>query len=319
VRTCDRGTTFTRTLLGVGQNGEDAHATVDVAELVRGVEPLLRQVVTDRILLMTFVGGDLPRVVGRVADLELVLLNLAVNARDAIQGEGTIVITAVTAAKGGESAEEDVVLTVRDSGSGMPIEVQERIFDHFFTTKGVQSGTGLGLALVRETVRSCGGSIDVDSKVGSGTSMSVRLRAAPEAAHARRFGRAGASHVARADIVLLHPGVEAPQDVVIDLLRRHGLGVVVVGSADEARAAIAKHGPSVILALSGTPHEVLASARPEGVGPRAILLSGGPLSDHPVALPGDRVLPAGFCPDLLLAEVEQVLTDVRQGKTASLH
>jgi hypothetical protein len=319
VKTCDRGTTFTRTLLGVGKDGYDDSPTVDLADLVRGMEPLLRQVTPERILLVTSVGSGLPRIVARAGDLELVLLNLVVNARDAIEGEGTIAITAALAQCADTAAASRVVLTVRDSGSGVGPEVQERMFDHFFTTKSPSAGTGLGLAFVRDAVRACGGTIAVDSKPGAGTSMSVHFHAAREVAPQLRSPRPQGAFARRADVVLVHPGGGSAQDVVADLLRRRGLDVVAVGSATEARAVIAGHGPSVILVLADTAPELLDTLRPEGVGPPAILLSGeDPVYQTP-ARPGDRVIPGRLSPELLLSEVEQLLADAALGQRAHFH
>jgi PAS domain S-box-containing protein len=319
VKTCDRGTTFTRTLLGVGQDGDDDSPTVDLADLVRGMEPLLRQVTPERILLVTSVGSGLPRIVGRVGDLELVLLNLVVNARDAIEGEGTIAVTAALAQSADTSVTNRVVLTVRDSGSGVGPEVQERMFDHFFTTKSSSAGTGLGLAFVRDAVRACGGTIAVDSEPGAGTSMSVHFHAAREVASELRPRRPRGGGAGRADVVLVHPGGGSAQDAVADLLRRRGFDVVAVGSAAEARAVIAGHGPSVILVLPDTAPELVDTLRPEGVGPPAILLSGeDPVRQTPVR-PGDRVIPGLLSPELLLSEVEQLLADAALGQRAHFH
>ena len=167
------------------------------------MEPLLRRVVPERILLVTSPADPLPLVEGSQGDLELALLNLVINGRDAIEGDGTIAITSGLADHEGESR---VSLTVRDSGCGMSPAVQERMFDRFFTTKGPEAGTGLGLALVRDVVRKCGGTITISSKPGAGTAVHLLLRPALHEAKRSRGGRRGVGRGLVSDVAVIHAG-----------------------------------------------------------------------------------------------------------------
>ncbi|MFO0555716.1 MAG: ATP-binding protein [Polyangiaceae bacterium] len=160
-------------------------ATLDVAELVRRIEQLLRRLVGDEIALSTESSAARVFVHADAAQLEQVLVNLVVNARDAMPRGGTISIAtravdlgATEASQLGLPTGEFVVLEVRDSGEGITPEVRAKLFEPFFTTK--TTGTGLGLASASGAVRQLGGTIVVDSTVGEGSTFRVYLpRVAP--------------------------------------------------------------------------------------------------------------------------------------------
>jgi signal transduction histidine kinase len=139
----------------------------NVRDAVGALTKLLRRMIPARISLR--VAADDESFVGiGTSDLTRICANLALNARDAIEGAGTIVVSA-------ERAGDEVVLEVRDTGSGMPADVLARLFQPFFTTKAVGRGTGLGLATAKILVEHAGGTIGVVSAVGQGTTFSVRL------------------------------------------------------------------------------------------------------------------------------------------------
>src|SRR5436190_680588 len=132
-------------------------------------------VLSERIALRIAVGPDVVPVLADRPQLEQVLVNLAVNARDAMPDGGTLAIS-VSGTKGG------VRLTVADDGHGMEPDVAERAFEPFFTTKEAGHGTGLGLATVYGIVTEAGGTVEIDSKAGSGTTITIFLPAAEEGA-----------------------------------------------------------------------------------------------------------------------------------------
>jgi PAS domain S-box-containing protein len=170
-RAADRAAALTRQLLMFSRREVVTPKIVDVAALVRGLESLLNKALTERIALRISCGPDLAPVLIDRRQLEQVLLNLAVNARDAMSDGGTLSI-AVAGVEGG------VRITVADDGTGMPPEVRERAFEPFFTTKEEGEGTGLGLASVHGAVTNAGGTVDISSEVGSGTVVSIFLPAA---------------------------------------------------------------------------------------------------------------------------------------------
>jgi PAS domain S-box-containing protein len=170
-RAADRAAALTRQLLMFSRREVVAPKRVDVAALVRDLERLLNRTLSERVALRISCGPDVVPVLIDPNQLEQVLVNLAVNARDAMPGGGTLSI-AVSGVDGG------VRITVADDGTGMPPEVRERAFEPFFTTKEEGEGTGLGLASVHGAVTNAGGTVDISSEVGGGTVVSIFLPAA---------------------------------------------------------------------------------------------------------------------------------------------
>jgi len=150
---------------------------LDLDNVVSGIAPMLRRIIGEHIELVINASGPLARVRADRGQLEQVLLNLAVNARDAMaSGGGTLTIATSNLAVLNEDA-TSVVLTVTDTGTGMAADVRDRIFEPFFTTKEPGKGTGLGLSTVYGIVKQSGGSIAVDSELALGTSFQITLPA----------------------------------------------------------------------------------------------------------------------------------------------
>src|SRR5581483_11447510 len=148
---------------------------LDLNDVVRSVVPMLERLIEERITLLCSLGESLPAVRFDRGQLEQVIVNLAVNARDAIKGNGRIVLAT------GGGADKTVRLSVTDDGEGMDAATIEHIFDPFFTTKPPGEGTGLGLSTVHGIVARGGGHIEVDSRVGEGTTFTVCFPAATDA------------------------------------------------------------------------------------------------------------------------------------------
>jgi two-component system cell cycle sensor histidine kinase/response regulator CckA len=167
-RAADRAAALTRQLLMFSRREVVKPEVLDVGALLRDLERLLDRTLSERIALRITVGPGLVPVLADRAQLEQVLVNLAVNARDAMPDGGTLAI-AVGGVHGG------VRITVVDDGAGMPEEVRERAFEPFFTTKDPGQGTGLGLATVHGIVTDSGGTVDIDSTPGRGTVVTIFL------------------------------------------------------------------------------------------------------------------------------------------------
>jgi signal transduction histidine kinase len=149
---------------------------LDVNEIVSDVETMLRRLIGGRVRLVTDLDGTLPQVSADPNQLRRLLVNLAVNARDAMPAGGVLTIETRHAA--GEGVVE---INVRDTGTGMDEEVRSRLFEPFFTTKPEGKGTGLGLAAVHGIVTQSGGWIEVDTELGRGTTFSIGLPTAQAA------------------------------------------------------------------------------------------------------------------------------------------
>ena len=143
----------------------DLNAVVD-----RVVELILHQALFHDIEVVRNLDSELPQFMGDPGQLQQVLTNLLINAADALQGQGTITITT---RPGPDN--EGVVLTFADTGPGIPAYIRDKIFEPFFTTKPVGKGTGLGLSIVYSVIQRHGGTIEVDSRPGVGTTFTIRL------------------------------------------------------------------------------------------------------------------------------------------------
>ena len=171
-----QGTGLTRRLLQFSRQREDQPQDVDVFDSLRGAMPLIRQLVGRGVQLDLSSAPNVPKVRIDPVQLEQVLLNLAVNARDAMSSGGALSIRVDSVESTLQNGTADslpvgrwVKLAFRDNGCGMTSEVRERIFEPFFTTKSADRGTGLGLSTVFAVVNGCGGRIAVSSTLGSGS------------------------------------------------------------------------------------------------------------------------------------------------------
>jgi two-component system cell cycle sensor histidine kinase/response regulator CckA len=182
---------LTRQLLAYGRSAVLAHETIDPADVVGSLEPLLRRAVGDSIDLVI----ETPRRVhieGDRTQLQQVVMNLVLNARDAIEGRGRITVSVSDAeldeaqarAHPGARVGRHAVLTVADTGAGMDAATRARIFEPFFTTKERGRGNGLGLATVYGIVRQHDGRVWVYSELGEGTTFKIFLPAKKSGAHA---------------------------------------------------------------------------------------------------------------------------------------
>ncbi|MGD2168072.1 MAG: ATP-binding protein, partial [Gammaproteobacteria bacterium] len=169
-----RGAELTRQLLNYAR-GEDSDAPeVNPASAVWKLQPLLEKLVGSRIALHVDVTAEERTVTASRAQLESAIVNLVINARDAIEGDG-IIRVGVHEAAGNSALETQLSISVTDNGPGMTAQVRRRVFEPFFTTKGEGRGTGLGLSMVRWFAQSAAGDVEIDSAPGSGTTVTILL------------------------------------------------------------------------------------------------------------------------------------------------
>jgi nitrogen-specific signal transduction histidine kinase/ActR/RegA family two-component response regulator len=172
---CAQAASLTRQLLVFSRDrGRDA-AVLDLNSIVQNAESMLARLLPENVELSVSPSADSLHITADRGDLEQVLINLVLNARDAIRSHGMIRIETGRIQKDGQ---ELVFLKVRDNGAGMTREVKARVFEPFFTTKPEGSGTGLGLATCRRLIQSMDGQITVKSQPGRGTEFRILLPAA---------------------------------------------------------------------------------------------------------------------------------------------
>ncbi|MGD8861115.1 MAG: PAS domain S-box protein [Myxococcales bacterium] len=175
LRAAERAGDLTERLLIFSRRKAVEPSPVDLNALVRGMQRLFSRTLGAQIELIVRLAEPLPRVRIDAGQLEPVILNLVVNARDAMPRGGTLRLE--TAAEPGAAGELWCVLRVTDTGEGMDDAVRARMFDPFFTTKEPGKGTGLGLSMAHSVVSEAGGEIRIDSAPGRGTSIELRFRA----------------------------------------------------------------------------------------------------------------------------------------------
>jgi signal transduction histidine kinase len=171
-KAAERGSKLTAQLLAFSRTQKLATESVDLNRLILDAFELLNQSLGASITIKTELDARTPFVVADHNQLEVSLLNLAINARDAMPDGGTLTITTAC----DDLDNRRVILSVTDTGTGMPPDVIARAFDPFFTTKPAGKGTGLGLSQVYGLVRQMGGDVDIKSEVGKGTSVQLSLR-----------------------------------------------------------------------------------------------------------------------------------------------
>jgi PAS domain S-box-containing protein len=178
-----RAASLTRQLLTFSRKQIVQAQPIDVDAIVRGIEPMLRRLLYENIHLETALAGNLPAITGDPSQLEQLVMNLAVNASDAMPAGGDLTLAtsvvqitaADTYAHPGVGVGDYVLLTVSDTGIGMDEKTMSRIFEPFFTTKGIGRGTGLGLATAYAVVTQLHGHINVASQLGEGTTFTIYI------------------------------------------------------------------------------------------------------------------------------------------------
>jgi nitrogen-specific signal transduction histidine kinase len=251
----ERATQLTRELLAFSRQQLLKPERLDLSAVVRGMLPMLARLIGEDIAIAPTLAPQVRPVLADPGQLGQVLMNLAVNARDAMPDGGRLVVTTAdvvttgAAADGAEPGAGDrdaapghyVRLTVRDTGVGMDEATLGQLFEPFFTTKASGAGTGLGLATVYGIVRQSGGHIAVTSVPGEGTTFTIDLPAVVESApvEARR-ARDGAGLDAASGTVLLVEDERAVRGITRRMLARAGYTVLEAENGREALEVLAR-------------------------------------------------------------------------------
>jgi two-component system cell cycle sensor histidine kinase/response regulator CckA len=238
----DKAATLAHQLLAFSRRQRTPVDVVDPNALIRGLETLLRPMVTETVKLEMDLDPEVPPVLANRLQLELCVLNLVLNAKEAMPGGGVLTIS-TRAMVGPDFRERGTIpleagvryarIAVSDTGRGIPPDVRDRLFEPFFTTKDVGQGTGMGLSMVYGIVRQAGGDVRVTSAVGEGSTFSLVLPEtdvpAGEVATARPIVHEGGS-----ETVLLVEDEERVRNLVLKSLVRVGYTVIAAGDAEEA-------------------------------------------------------------------------------------
>ncbi|MFN8651140.1 MAG: PAS domain S-box protein [Gemmatimonadales bacterium] len=252
LRATERATGLTRQLLAFSRQEVIEPRVLDLNGIIADTEKMLRRLLGEDVLLETSLAPQLDPVRVDPGQWTQVLMNLAVNARDAMPRGGHLTMETRTADLDAEfvrtrpalRAGRHVILSLSDTGLGMPPEVRARIFEPFFTTKEQGRGTGLGLAVVHGIVSQSGGTIEVYSETGKGTTFRIYLPStfrSPESA----LPHAQGAPVAGTETVLVVEDEESIRRLTTQALRRHGYRVLQASDGEDALALLHRYGGEV--------------------------------------------------------------------------
>jgi signal transduction histidine kinase/CheY-like chemotaxis protein len=325
-RAADRASDLTRQLLTFARKQDIEPRPLDVNEVIRNLEKMLRRLIRADLELNTHLSPGIPGVLADQGQIEQVIMNLVVNARDAVPGEGSISILTSSLdlderyVSGGLDLEPGkyVMIGVTDTGVGMDAETQRHIFEPFFTTKREGEGTGLGLATVYGIVRRTGGHVSVYSEPGKGTTIKVFLPAGSLPAAStqqpepkKKVAGNGQHH----ETVLLVEDDDAIRSLATRILRSRGYPVLAAENGMAAIAAAKAHDGKIDLLLTdlmmpGLSGEDLAvKIRQMCPGIAVMFMSGfsEPSQDDAARAQDATFLEKPFAPDELARRVEEVL------------
>jgi signal transduction histidine kinase/CheY-like chemotaxis protein len=319
-----RATDLTRQLLAFSRQQVLSPQVVDLGAVVVAMKPMLSRLLGEGVSLTVLEPDHLGRVLVDPTQVEQVVMNLAVNARDAMPDGGRLMMEASNVSVEEEflgkpanvAAGRYVMLAVTDTGMGMTEEVRARIFEPFFTTKESGKGTGLGLATLFGIVQQSGGFVTVYSEPGHGTTFKVYLPRTDRVADESMRAAADASVLGGSETILLVEDEEQVRAVACTILRRRGYNVIEAANGGEA-LLLANDFPSTIALLltdvvmprlSGRRlAEQLATQRPA----MKVLFASGYTDDavlqHGVLESGVPFIQKPFTPVALLRKVREVL------------
>ncbi len=316
-RSVARGAALVRQILGFAHGIGGEHRVVQVKHLVRDIAAMISQTFPKSVVLEESVPSDLWPIQGQPTQIHQILLNLCVNARDAMPGGGTLKLTAenriLSEAEAGAIPDGRpgswIVLSVEDSGSGIPPEVMARIWEPFFTTKA-DKGTGLGLATVRGIVETHKGFLTLDTAVGRGTTFRVYLPADATATVGADTGAEKAADRGHSELILVVDDEESNRETVQDSLAISGYRVLTAGDGAEAAALLAARSAEVALVITDYDMPVLDGSgliqmiRARHPKMKVLMISG---DDRMRNAECDAKLPKPYTIETLLREVAQLL------------
>ena len=318
-----RGAGLTQQLLAFSRRQIIAPALLDLNVVVAGMQPLIGWLINDKVKVVVGLRPNLSLVTADCGQIEQIVMNLAVNARDAMPEGGTLTIETANVeldehyakAHAGVTPGAYVVLIVTDTGTGMTPEVQARLFEPFFTTKAPGKGTGLGMATIYGIVKRSGGSIGVDSEVGRGTAFKVYFPQTDTAMMAAGVPVPHPPAHGGPHTVLVVENEDSLRELARRLLKRHGYTVVIAKDATEA-VRLFWDNPSIDVLLTdvvmpgASGSELTRQLIEQRPGLRVIYMSGyteDAMVQHEIIKPGIAFLNKPFTFEALGDKIRAVL------------
>jgi PAS domain S-box-containing protein len=254
----ERGAALTRQMLAFSRQQVFQLKVLNVNDIILNLTTMLQRIIGEHIEIDTRLAENLAPVKADAGQLEQVLMNLSVNARDAMTKGGRLTLETQNVRLDedfvrrhvGSAPGPHVMLTVSDTGTGMDASTMARIFEPFFTTKGPASGTGLGLAMVYGVVKQSGGYICVYSEVGKGTSFKIYLPQASEAAEMAAPKKLKETAQGGSETILLVEDDPAVRELVSAMLERQGYKVLASQDPNDVRTICEQHTGRIHLLLT---------------------------------------------------------------------
>jgi len=326
LRAAERAAQLTRQLLAFGRKQLLAPKVIDLNRILADVQSMLQRLIREDIVLDPRPAESLRLVTADPGQLEQVIMNLVVNARDAIVGSGRItletqnvtLVTPLTAIPESVPAGSYVSLAVTDTGSGIPTEIQQRLFEPFFTTKEPGKGTGLGLATVYGIVKQSGGHITLRSQPGQGATFTLYLPVAepPQGAVGTSASAPGQATHGNRETILLVEDDPAILGMLEHLLRSRNYRVIAAGDGEEGLHRAMTYEGTIDLVISDvimpslSGPDMIRHLRQRHFDLRVVFISGyvgSVLNAEELAELGATVLPKPIHPDTFLTHVRTLL------------
>jgi CheY-like chemotaxis protein/two-component sensor histidine kinase len=320
----ERAASLTRQLLAFSRKQVLQPKVLQLNAIVADVDKMLRRLIGEDIDSLTLLEPSLGRIMADPGQIEQVILNLAVNARDAMPTGGKITIETANIFLNEEYARKHVavqsgwyvMLAVSDTGCGIDAETQVRMFEPFFTTKEQGKGTGLGLSTVYGIVKQSGGNIRVYSELGKGTTIKIYLPRIDEVIESNEAHGAPAELPQGRETVLVTEDEEQVRQMIRMILEMNGYHVLETGGGEEALAIYKEHEGQIDLVMTDvvmpqmSGRELAQSLEVLHPGIKVLYMSGYTddaivrhgLLDHEIAF-----LQKPFTPDALMRKVREVL------------
>jgi len=320
----ERAASLTRQLLAFSRKQVLAPRVLEMGGVVAELHTMLGRLIGEDIELVTDAAGARGRVRADRGQMEQVIVNLAVNARDAMPRGGRLSISLRDVMVDESFAREHVgiargahvMLEVADTGVGMHPETLSRLFEPFFSTKEKGKGTGLGLATVYGIIKQSGGHITVESAPGQGTSFRIWLPQVDEATDAMPAATPAPAVAGGTETILLVEDEDAVRGLLTEVLTGHGYAVLGASNGAEALRISRAHGGTIDLLLTdvvmpGMGGREVATALGEGRPGLRVLFASGytaeAIARHGVLEPGTDLIHKPFTPDALLRRVRESL------------
>jgi nitrogen-specific signal transduction histidine kinase len=326
----ERAAGLTRQLLAFSRRQVLQPKIIDINSVILDLDKMLQRIIGEDIDLMTQLSPDLGKIEADPGQIEQVLMNLAVNARDAMPEGGQITIETANVELSEGYAQlhmavrpgPHVMLAVSDTGTGMSAETQARIFEPFFTTKPEGKGTGLGLSTIYGIIKQSGGNIWVYSELGKGTTFKIYLPRVRGSAVAPERVVVPRSLSAASETVLVVEDDDSVRRLSTTILRKHGYNIIEARSGVEALNIFQEHAGDLHLVITDVVmpqmggRELALRLQKSHPDLKVLYVSGytdEAIVRHGILHPGTLFLQKPFTPQSLIHKVREVLDGSRGG------